>query len=102
MTFFYLDPPYYGTEKCYEEMFSLEQHYLLHDMLSRIEGFFMLSYNDCAFIRDLYKDFYIKSFERLNSISQRYEPGGMFKELIITNYNPNERINNKPKQLSLL
>ncbi len=102
MTFFYLDPPYYGTEKCYEEMFSLEQHYLLHDMLSRIEGFFMLSYNDCAFIRDLYKDFYIESFERLNSISQRYEPGGMFKELIITNYNPNERRNNKPKQLSLL
>jgi len=62
----------------------------------------MLSYNDCAFIRDLYKDFYIESFERLNSISQRYEPGGMFKELIITNYNPNERRNNKPKQLSLL
>ncbi len=76
MTFFYLDPPYYGTEKQYEELFTLELHYLLREVLGKIEGFFMLSYNDCAFIRELYKDFYITPFERLNSIAQKYTPGG--------------------------
>ena len=102
MTFFYLDPPYYGTEKQYEELFTLELHYLLREVLGKIEGFFMLSYNDCEFIRELYKDFYITPFERLNSIAQKYTPGGMFKELVITNYDPNLRLNSQPKQLTLL
>ncbi|WP_337604562.1 DNA adenine methylase [Anaerotignum lactatifermentans] len=101
-TFFYLDPPYYGTEKQYEELFTLELHYLLREVLGKIEGFFMLSYNDCEFIRELYKDFYITPFERLNSIAQKYTPGGMFKELVITNYDPNLRLNSQPKQLTLL
>lgn len=102
LTFFYLDPPYYGTEKYYEAMFSKEQHYMLYEKLKNIKGYFMLSYNDCDFIRDLYKEFNIECFERLNSISQRYSPGNTFRELIITNYNPYERKNNKPKQLSLI
>ncbi len=101
-TFFYLDPPYYGTEKQYEELFTLELHYLLREVLGKIEGFFMLSYNDCEFIRELYKDFYITPFERLNSISQKYTPGGMFKELVITNYDPELRLKSQPKQLTLL
>ena len=101
-TFFYFDPPYYGTEKQYEELFTLEQHYLLREKAGNIDGFFMLSYNDCEFIRELYKDFYIISLERLNSIAQKYTPGGMFKELVITNYDPNLRLNSQPKQLTLL
>lgn len=100
-TFFYCDPPYYGTEKLYAARFSKEHHYKLFETLKSIKGYFMLSYNDCEFIRDLYSEFYIEAFERLNSISQRYDPGNMFRELIITNYDPNERRNNKPKQLSL-
>ena len=62
----------------------------------------MLSYNDCDFIRDLYRGYYIESFERLNSISQRYDPGNMFKELLITNYDTNERKRRQPRQLTLL
>lgn len=100
--FLYLDPPYYGTEKHYTAHFSLDDHYNLHSILSQIEGKFMLSYNDHPFIRDLYKDFHIQRFERLNSISQRYNPGDMFAELIITNYDPNERKNAQPNQISLL
>ena len=100
--FFYCDPPYYGTEKLYTERFSLDDHYNLHKILSRIEGKFMLSYNDDPFIRELYKGFHIQRFERLNSISQRYNPGDMFAELVITNYDPNERKNKQPNQISLL
>ena len=100
--FFYCDPPYYGTESQYTVLFSLEDHYNLFRILSNIEGKFMLSYNDCSFIRELYKDFHTESFERLNSISQKNNPGGMYKELLITNYDPNERRNHQPKQLTLL
>lgn len=38
----------------------------------------------------------------IDIISQRYASGNTFRELIITNYNPYERKNNKPKQLSLI
>lgn len=62
----------------------------------------MLSYNDCEFIRNLYEGFYIESFERLNSISQRYDPGNMFKELLICNYNMNDRRSSQPLQMTLL
>ena len=100
--FFYCDPPYYGTERLYTERFSLEDHYNLHKVLSEIQGKFMVSYNDCPFIRELYKDFHIENFERLNSISQRYNPGDMFAELLITNYDIDERKNKQPSQISLL
>ncbi|MCJ7855390.1 DNA adenine methylase [Lachnospiraceae bacterium NSJ-143] len=100
--FFYCDPPYYGTEKLYMERFSLDDHYSLNRILSSIQGRFMLSYNDCEFIRDLYKDFNIETVERLNSISQRYDPGNMFKEVLIANYDMNERRKKQPSQLSLL
>ena len=43
MTFFYLDPPYYGTEKQYEELFTLELHYLLREVLGEDRRIFMLS-----------------------------------------------------------
>ena len=100
--FTYCDPPYYGTEKLYTAKFSRESHCLLRDVLGSVKGYFMLSYNDCDFIRDLYRGYYIESFERLNSISQRYDPGNMFKELLITNYDTNERKRRQPRQLTLL
>ena len=46
----------------------------------------VLSYNDCPFIRKLYQDWYILSFQRSNPLSQK--KGSSFGELIITNYDP--------------
>ena len=46
----------------------------------------VLSYNDCPFIRKLYQDWYISSFQRSNPLSQK--KGSSFGELIITNYDP--------------
>jgi len=59
--FFYCDPPYYNYEKYYKSGFTKEQHILLRDTLKNIKGKFLLSYNDCEEIRELYKDFNIKS-----------------------------------------
>lgn len=79
--FFYCDPPYYGAEKFYGVSFEEEEHQRLHDCLKSIKGMFLLSYNDCPYIRDLYKDFHILSVERGNNIGK-----GKYKELIISNY----------------
>lgn len=100
--FFYCDPPYYKTESYYEVYFGEKDHYRLRDSLKDIQGKFMVSYNNCEFIREIYSDYYIEAVERTNNISQRYTPGNMFKEIIITNYDSSERQNNKPIQMTLI
>lgn len=79
--FFYLDPPYYGTEDMYDVIFTKEDHLKLKQHLSNIKGLFLLSYNDDPFIRELYKDFNIEAVERNNNMSK-----GNYKELLIRNY----------------
>ncbi len=80
---FYLDPPYHGTEKYYDNSFNDNDHRRLHDTLKGIKGSFILSYNDDEFIRTLYDDFNIESISRNNSLSNKNKD---FCELIITNY----------------
>ena len=92
----YCDPPYYSTEKYYEAIFSLADHLRLNELFKELKGYGMLSYNDCEFIRELYKDFYIFRVERPDSLSQK--EGQMYVELIITNYDPREHTS----QMSLL
>lgn len=89
-TFFYCDPPYYETEGHYEVVFSKEDHIRLCRALKNIQGKFLLSYNDCEFIRELYKDFYIESCSRANNMALRYDSSSQFPELLISNYNPME------------
>ena len=88
--FFYCDPPYYETEGHYEVVFSKEDHIRLCRALKNIQGKFLLSYNDCEFIRELYKDFYIESCSRANNMALRYDSSSQFPELLISNYNPME------------
>ena len=87
-TFFYCDPPYYEAEGCYIVVFTEADHRRLHDVLLKCQGFVMVSYNDCAFIRELYKEFYIFRTVRPNSMSQK--AGAEYAELLITNYDPRE------------
>ena len=86
--FFYLDPPYYETEGHYSVVFTKEDHIRLRDTLKKLQGKFLLSYNDCEFIRDLYKDFYIERFSRINNMALRYDKDSQFPEVLISNYNP--------------
>lgn len=91
-SFFYCDPPYYETENYYKNVgeggFGLPDHIRLRDTLLSMQGKFLLSYNDCGFVRELYnhKDISIESVSRLNNIKQRYDNGCQFEELLIANY----------------
>ena len=80
---FYLDPPYFSTEDMYPGGFGMDDHKRLRDLLRNIKGRFLLSYNDCPEIRELYKDFEIFDFTRTHSMAQRYEAG---KEKSLKNY----------------
>ncbi len=107
VSFFYCDPPYFETEGYYknigEDGFCRKDHVRLRDTLMRIEGKFLLSYNDCDFIRELYDmpDVMIEAFTRLSNIKQRYENGAQFPEILIANYDMHERDRENPAQMNL-
>ena len=99
--FFYCDPPYYETEGHYEVVFRKEDHMRLRDTLKACRGKWMVSYNDCDFIRELYDGYYITAVTRLNNLAQSYEGGCEFPEVIITNYDPKEMERSQPRQMRL-
>lgn len=84
-TVIYCDPPYYEAE-CYTVEFPRSDHQRLHDALAAHKGFAMVSYNNCAYIRDLYDDFFIYEVERPNSQSKK--KNDTYAEYIMTNYDP--------------
>ena len=69
----------------------------------QIQGKFLLSYNDDDFVRALYRQPGIRMMEvsRLNTIRQRYENGAQFAEMLIANYDFEERMRNAPSQITL-
>ena len=99
-TFFYLDPPYFSTEDMYAVEFAWEDHVRLRDTAASMQGRFLLSYNDCPEIRELYVGFPIFDFTRVHSMAQRYAAGKEFKELLIGNYDLFEREKSKHAQLT--
>jgi Site-specific DNA methylase len=100
-SFFYLDPPYVEAEGCYEVAFSQDDHYRLFEALCEVEGKWLLSYNDCKFVRRLYRRFYQYRFTRISNLNQRYEGGAKYKEILISNYDMNER-GRQHEQLSII
>ena len=106
-TWGYLDPPYHATEGYYqnigEDGFTEADHIRLRDALMRIEGKFLLSYNDDAFVRGLYDrpGIYLMETTRINNIKQRYDNGAQFPELLIANYDLRERSRAVPSQMTL-
>ena len=71
------------------------------DTLKGIQGKFMVSYNDCAYIRELYQDFQIEAVTRINNLAQRYDNGSEFPEVLIANYDMEERKKSMPMQMNL-
>lgn len=82
---FYLDPPYYGTEKYYTAAFLQADHIRLKSCLENIKSKFILTYNNCDYIKNIYGNFNIVEVERFNNLSTT-QGGNYYKELIITNY----------------
>jgi len=81
--FFYCDPPYMTGYK-YDNAKKFD-HQLLHDTLCKIEGRFLLSYDDCPEVREMYKEFKIISVTRLKGINRK-AGNSYYKEVIIANY----------------
>lgn len=82
---FYLDPPYYEAEKYYPDRFNPEDHERLRDCLCNIKGKFLLSYNDCQQIRDLYEGYTVIEVDRADNLVNKNE-SRRYKELIIKNF----------------
>jgi DNA adenine methylase len=86
-TFFYVDPPYYDYEDYYGKgIFSKDDFTKLRDILSKINGKFIMSINDAAEIRDLYQEF------KIETVKTSYTAAGANKkkqvqELLISNFN---------------
>lgn len=68
--FFYCDPPYVleGDSRMFKGIYPMRNfpihhnnfnHELLSELLKKHKGKFILSYNDCKFVREIYKDFKI-------------------------------------------
>lgn len=86
-TFFYLDPPYFQTEKYYSNVdFTREDHKRLYNILKNIKGKFLLSYNDCKYIRELYKNFKIEEVARFSNLTSIIAEPTKFNEILIKNY----------------
>ena len=103
ISFFYCDPPYFAAENYYKDVgFSEKDHIRLRDTLLNCTGKFLISYNDCPEIREIWDkpNVRIEEISRLNNLAQRYESGCMYKELFISNYDTSER-RNMVKQFSL-
>lgn len=85
-TFFYVDPPYYECEDYYGKgIFNRADFTKLRDILSKINGKFIMSINDAEEIRDLYKEFTIET------VKTTYSAGGanrkkQVQELLIRNF----------------
>jgi len=69
--------------------------------LADCQGKWLVSYNDCEFIRELYKDFNIEAVSRINNLAQRYDNGCEYAEVLISNYDTAERLSDMPSQMNL-
>ncbi len=85
-TFFYIDPPYWNCENYYGHgIFSKADFSRLSDILSGIQGKFIMSINDVPEIRRLFKDFHIREVDTLYSMPGAHKKKKV-QELLITNY----------------
>lgn len=100
--FFYCDPPYFSSEYVYQCGFTWDDHLRLKNTLANMKGKWLVSYNDCEEIRNLYDGYSFFDFTRLHNMKQRISAGEQFPELLIANYDLYERERAKPRQLSLL
>lgn len=85
-TFFYIDPPYYNCENYYGKgIFAKEDFVTLKELLTGIQGKFIISLNDVPEVREIFKGF------NFVSVNTRYTLSGKSQkvsEVLIMNYTP--------------
>lgn len=84
-SFFYFDPPYEGSKKLYKK--GVIDYEEMKDILKKLKGKFLLSINDSPYIRNIFKDFNIKTVQTMYSIKRVDNKNPIINELIISNYN---------------
>ena len=90
--FFYCDPPYFSSEYVYQCGFTWDDHLRLKNTLANSKGKWLVSYNDCKEIRELYDGYSIgylpvdkdAAFGFFQLIAARYE----FRPTILTTNQP--------------
>lgn len=93
-TLFYCDPPYVvcletpGARGYYQCTFTLKDHTKLRDILKRIRGKFILSYDDNPIIRTLYRRFNLQETSPVHYSmnNRRMALTRKMSELLITNF----------------
>jgi len=92
---FYLDPPYVVAKKgYYRNVFDEQCHIDLKESVDLIDeggGYFMVSYDDEPEIRELYKDYNIKTIDTKYVGASPEKRGEIRTELVILNYEPKEQ-----------
>ncbi len=89
-TFFYLDPPYRGTEHYYGKgLFGKDDFETLRDLCRTMKGKFMMSINAHPEIEELFAEFNIKYVDTKYTLSGSNNKLDV-KELVIMNYQPHQ------------
>jgi len=68
-TWFYLDPPHIGNERCYRVIFTMKDHERLYRVLSKVKGKWLLRYTYHPWVMEQYKDYSIVVIEYTKSSS---------------------------------
>lgn len=89
-TFTFLDPPYYKARNLYGrkgELHNSFDHQRLCECLKECSHKWLMTYDDCDYIRELYKDFNIKEYELIYGMNNVGNKTGLKgKEIFISNY----------------
>lgn len=82
-TFFYMDPPYFETDVAGYKGATVDPEEL-YDAIKSLKGRFLLSYNDHPKVRQIFKEFHMKSVKTSHTVSKdsRFD----VNELLISNY----------------
>ncbi len=84
----YLDPPYFlaDQKRAYTKPFTHDDHLRLEEQIKNLDYAFVLSYDDCEEIRDLYSWAYIYPRTWFHNTANSSGPRKVGKELLITNF----------------
>lgn len=89
-TFTFLDPPYYKARNLYGrkgELHNSFDHQRLSECLKECKHKWLMTYDDCEYIRELYKDYNIKEYELMYGMNNVGNKTGLKgNEIFISNY----------------
>ena len=96
-TFFFLDPPYEKSRELYKN--AVIDYIDMADLLSKLQGKFMLTINDSEKIRDIFKQFNITPVKVKGQGNAGIIGKGSRDELIITNYKLGDEEKQEKKEI---